>query len=463
MREFRVSDRLEGRKLNIVPDALNTDSETVKRRKKDDPSEYTGYFGDTEIINLSSYFGDKRIIEDLMTPLPDINSLPHDDEIAKPMDTHPTEMEESLENEKKEEIKEEAEIVLFPKKKVRHSRPSDALLIVSVLLLFAFFLLYGKSINELTLDSPFKEKDNSISGLVVTAVTSIREGKLPWNYREIIEDENQTFLAYSTKYVGESGMLSQSVTAPEEPETGSAKDNTNSTSDNMAGGYVKEESHGAEAGGEIQQEEHVVPITENIYMEVSDDYFSDAIFLGDSRFVGLGLYSGMSEGTFYSKTSMTIFGLLDTEISTDLGTAREELSRNQYEKVYIQVGINEVGTGDIDYYTNYYRGVIEQIIELQPDAIIYITAIMHVTKAKDDENGYISNEAINTRNEALATLADYHKIFFIDQNPMFDDEDGCLNQDLSFDNVHLYANAYVDWYQFLKEHAIDEEKMGLIR
>ena len=59
---------------------------------------------------------------------------------------------------------------------------------------------------------------------------------------------------------------------------------------------------------------------------------------------------------------------------------------------------------------------------------------------------------INERNAAIAQLADGKTIFYLDLNPLFDDENGALRADYSGDGVHVRAPYYVQWrdhlYQF---------------
>ena len=196
------------------------------------------------------------------------------------------------------------------------------------------------------------------------------------------------------------------------------------------------------------------------FTDVDDDYFSDALFIGDSRTVGLSEYCEEldSRATFYAKISLTIYDCLTKEfIKTEDGKKRNietALSEEQYGKIYIMLGINEIGTGNAEYFRNAYAGVIGRIRELQPDAIIYIQGIMHVTGAKSSTDKYFNNENINERNAAIAELADNRNIFYLDMNVAVDDENGDLDRTLSFDDVHLKASSYERWHEFLLHNGI---------
>lgn len=195
---------------------------------------------------------------------------------------------------------------------------------------------------------------------------------------------------------------------------------------------------------------------------VEESYFADAVFIGDSRMQGVYEYAGMEEADFLAKVSMTIYNMMNTKVSTNghNETVREALTERQYGKIYIMVGINELGTADTAYFIRNYQAVLEEIRTLQPDALIVIQAVMHVTGEMDREDPIINNTNINERNAALKELANGYDIFYIDVNETYDDENGNLRQDMTADNVHLLGNCYELWHTFYLEHGIVYESIG---
>lgn len=204
------------------------------------------------------------------------------------------------------------------------------------------------------------------------------------------------------------------------------------------------------------------PLYSSFFTTVEDSYFADAVFIGDSRMQGVYEYAGMEEADFLSKVSMTIYNMMDTKVTTNghNETIREALTERQYGKIYIMVGINEMGTADTEYFIRHYQAVLEEIRTLQPDAIIVIQAIMHVTGEKDREDPIFNNTNINERNEALKELANGQDIFYLDVNEVYDDENGNLRRDMSADDVHLLGNCYGLWHTFFYEHGIVCESVG---
>ena len=203
--------------------------------------------------------------------------------------------------------------------------------------------------------------------------------------------------------------------------------------------------------------------TEYPYSIENISYFNDAIFLGDSRTLGISDYAGLDEADFYCDSGMTIFKLLESDGVTCQKTGNKEnltsvLQQNKYGKIYIMLGMNELGYGNTEMYLEQYRKVVNQIREWQPDSIIYIMANLHVSREKNNPETEFNNININDKNAASALLANGTDIFYLDANPLFTDSEGFLNSELSFDGVHLYAQHYDIWREFLLEHAVPSRR-----
>lgn len=207
----------------------------------------------------------------------------------------------------------------------------------------------------------------------------------------------------------------------------------------------------------------VAMTTEYDYTIENISYFNDAAFLGDSRTLGISDYAGLEGADFYCDSGMTIFKLLGEDGVTYQKTGKkvdlnQVLQQNQYGKIYIMLGMNELGYGNTQMYLKQYGEVVAQIREWQPDAIIYIMANLHVSEKKNNPETEFNNININDKNAASALLANGTDIFYLDCNPLFTDENGFLNADLTFDGVHLYAQHYDVWRQFLLEHCVEGRK-----
>lgn len=223
----------------------------------------------------------------------------------------------------------------------------------------------------------------------------------------------------------------------------------------------EEEMH-REAGGEEMDEQEDIP-KGLLYQTVEDDYFEDAVFIGDSRIVGMYEYGGLEEiSTFYASTGLSVHKLFTAEIVPVEGqrkksTVEEALRQRQFAKVYLMLGINEMGTGTAESFLEKYAECVAHIRELQPDAIIYLQSIMKVTEERSVQGDYITNEGIDIRNEGIAAMADNESIFYLDVNPSVCDETGAMIADYTYDGVHLKAQYIALWKDFLKCHAVEPE------
>ena len=70
-----------------------------------------------------------------------------------------------------------------------------------------------------------------------------------------------------------------------------------------------------------------------------------------------------------------------------------------------------------------YKVLLDEVRELQPDAIIFLQAIFHTTQEKSDTT-FFKNSTIDARHAEIQKFADNATVFYIDCNPVFDDDTG---------------------------------------
>lgn len=210
---------------------------------------------------------------------------------------------------------------------------------------------------------------------------------------------------------------------------------------------------------EVAVEEVIVQEVEKqtpVFTSSAPVYFDDALFIGDSRTVGLCEYGTLKNADYFASTGMSIYRLWDEKISVeDVGrvSLQELLNMKKYGKIYIMLGINELG-----YQTEKTiaknEETIQQIKKQQPEAMIYLCANLHVTKARSDRDELINNKKIDKFNGKLKTLTDNNRIYYIDVNEEFDDENGNLRAECTGDDVHVYAKYYQDWSEWLCKNTV---------
>ena len=220
--------------------------------------------------------------------------------------------------------------------------------------------------------------------------------------------------------------------------------------------YVKTDTRYARSG--YYSDFDTVARSSNLdYVHVENDYFSDACFIGDSRMEGMYFYGDLREADFIYKPGATVYDIMDRKMSFNGDGAEgiaDYLSRRQYSQIYIMIGVNELGDKNPEEYAKAYADDIGRIRSMQPDAIIFIMGMMHVTTWYSDSSDVFNNDNIDARNTAAAAIANGKDIFYLDMNESVDDGCGGVVGDYSFDGVHLKAEYYKLWTEWMKAHGV---------
>lgn len=193
---------------------------------------------------------------------------------------------------------------------------------------------------------------------------------------------------------------------------------------------------------------------------VALDYFDNAAFIGDSRTDGFLLYSGIGRGANLTHNGLTIFSLESSRSirrGSEKYTVFELLEQEEYDKIYISLGINELGYYNDEGYYKSYLAAIETIRTLQPDATIYLQGLIPLNEQKIKDTGgkdYLTNEHLLIYNELIRQVAEESQTYFLDLYSHFADEDGILPYDASRDGVHLSKEYCQLWLDYLTTHAV---------
>ncbi|MCI9268991.1 MAG: hypothetical protein HFF40_09065 [Lawsonibacter sp.] len=195
---------------------------------------------------------------------------------------------------------------------------------------------------------------------------------------------------------------------------------------------------------------------------VDNRYFDDAAFVGDSRTDGFMLYSGVGTGKNLTSNGLSIFTLSEKKAFTVEGetyTLLEALALEEYGKVYLSLGVNELGIyKDKSFYSSY-SAAIDQIRLVQPGAVIYIQGLIPVNEAQVEEhngNKYnLSNDHLRVYNDLMRQVAEEKQVVYLDLYSEFADENGSLPEGLSRDGVHLTKEPCQRWLEYLKTHTVD--------
>jgi lysophospholipase L1-like esterase len=135
----------------------------------------------------------------------------------------------------------------------------------------------------------------------------------------------------------------------------------------------------------------------------------------------------------------------------------DEVTEGEPAKVFILIGINDVALNIPDSVTSAnHRRIVAYIKEHSPNTKIYLQTLLPVNKDFGKHPAhYNKDEKIARINENLKKLAKDEHVELIDLNKAFQDADGKLIANFTYDGLHLTAEGYKHWVEVLKAaHAL---------
>lgn len=193
---------------------------------------------------------------------------------------------------------------------------------------------------------------------------------------------------------------------------------------------------------------------------VDVDYFSDAVFIGNSLAQGFMLYGGLKTADMFAMQSISVVNI-GTEKVINGGegeyiTILDAMARKSYGKVFVMLGINELSWASQETFYSKYADLIDRIRKLEPEAELYLQSITPVTQSKSENSTTFNNTRIRDYNEVIRQLAEDKEAHYLYVFDAFADEQGCLPAGSSDDGIHPYSKYYPQWLTYLQTHTVTE-------
>lgn len=193
---------------------------------------------------------------------------------------------------------------------------------------------------------------------------------------------------------------------------------------------------------------------------VSDDWFDNTLFIGDSRVVGLRDYARSGNADYFCDVGMTVFSYSKKSLSDKTFsslTLETLLSERKYDKIIICFGLNEAGY-PLTSFKLAYEKFVNFVREKQPDATLVLQSVMSVSRAKASTASYLEPAYLSQMSAFIQSLCDEETVYFIDCNEYFADEYGYLYSSITNDGYHPTASGYRHWRNWI---AFAVEQIGL--
>ena len=218
---------------------------------------------------------------------------------------------------------------------------------------------------------------------------------------------------------------------------------------------------------EPEPQEELPPPTEPLPPEpiyivaaVEDDYFDDALFIGDSLTYGLQAYNIIPQASFVASIGVNISSiatdeLIDMPDGRSLSMLQAIAAQSNPTKVYIMMGTNGINWLSVAGMIETYGHLVTYIRECFPEIIVYIQSILPTAYYIPDRQPGFNLTKMREYNQALKDLAIEKDAFFVDMYSFFADSYGYLPGEIAAnDGIHIGSSSYQKWYEYLKEYAV---------
>ena len=192
----------------------------------------------------------------------------------------------------------------------------------------------------------------------------------------------------------------------------------------------------------------------------NESFFEDAIVVGDTRIVQLlptyniGTFHRVLYGTAINVSNAMTYDSVDAD-GTNV-TFASALSERSYGKVYICLGLNELGWSYPEVFQEDYDALLAEVKRLQPTASIYLLNLVPVNESSYS-NDYIKNSRIKQYNEMILSVAQKYYAYYVDCFSGMSDASGSLDSSYSSNGFYINETGGQAWWKYLTTHTVDPE------
>lgn len=232
----------------------------------------------------------------------------------------------------------------------------------------------------------------------------------------------------------------------------------------------------SETGNRGTEEPVVGPIqTSGLVPEsaaVDKSYFDDAAFVGDSVSLKLSYYQAatkaLGEAQFFASGSLSagnsLWEISDKSVHPSYqGTkmlVEDCIQKSGAKKVYIMLGMNDIGLYGLEGSIENYKTLIARIKEKSPDVIIFIESMTPMASTSNLSGSSLNNTNIRKYNIMLLETCEEMGWYFVDVGSVMYDDDGTYLRpsycsDLDGMAIHFTNEGCERWVEYLLTHTID--------
>ncbi len=206
--------------------------------------------------------------------------------------------------------------------------------------------------------------------------------------------------------------------------------------------------------------DYTKPVPESEAVDAS--WFSDAMFIGDSRMKSIMNFAKtngwFSYGADLSAVSLTVSKIYTATITyngTDMTIADAIRSGGSFSKCYIMLGVNELGWKSVRAFINGYIALIDLVRESHPEAQIYVIGIMPLGDKALRSGDWLTNDNVKRFNSRILEMCAQKQVYYIDDFDLLA-PDGKLAPGAAVDGIHVQPEYSKMLVGYLLTHTVSE-------
>lgn len=208
---------------------------------------------------------------------------------------------------------------------------------------------------------------------------------------------------------------------------------------------------------EIESSEIENEVVNDTPKNSSVKFDSSVAFIGDSRTQGFIMYNGLKDIQDYSYISLMVDTAMTKKfVKTSNGdkiTLLQDMANKNIKKVYIMLGINELGWSYPQVFKSKYIELIDKIREVKPNCEIYVQSIIPMTKSKSDTDSTFNIKNVEIFNNLIQEVANEKNVIYLDVKSALINENGYLPEEASTDGIHINKKYCEKWLEYLKNNS----------
>lgn len=239
-----------------------------------------------------------------------------------------------------------------------------------------------------------------------------------------------------------SGMTSSAVSSVQKPTSSAQQSSVSSAVSSVQSSAETSADTSAPVSSVGESTPDVIPAS-----EFDAEFFKDDLFIGDSIFTGLYLYSHIDRENVAAAIGYTAYSAQVNPFDEDFysGSAVEYAKDKQPKHIIIMLGSNGLSTQtDFDDFENGYRGLLNTLMQDCPNSEICVISVPPIT-ADSSMASYsgITNTIIDKANVRIKSLCSGLGLLYYDFNSVLKDENGYFSEKYAEgDGMHFLGTTY---------------------